>query len=575
MRRLVLSVLTATALLSGFTPAWAEDSAPTPAAPAAPTSAEPTSATPTPDPLLPVVPITTEARDEAKDALTTVSEIFKPKTRAAAQRQTQTGADPTLALRDLSLRINALGRAQRGTALAQFQRPWDDGAVGTRTDCTDPTHPSATNICLHWATSASATGSAADVANSTWAENTVLPVLGNVSATYQQAGYRKPKADGPRTDGANMYGRDAIEDPSGTKTDIYLADLGGQGVYGYCAYDLNDSGQLVYATAHGDVPSFCVLDNDFSLSTNGGQYRPTYSGETSADILKVTAAHEYFHAVQFAYDAFEDAWFMEATATWAEHQLYPAIPDNRQFLPYSQLRFPQVSLDTWNGVGGFMQYGDWIFFEYLTERIPNRVGPLPGLVLKMWQYADSLRGSNDQYSMQAISSALAVYHSKLQSIYAQYAAANRRPSRTYHGGSTYPVAAPRRTVAVRSHKRRSGSFRIDHLASMTVRLRPQAIRRAGHKATIRVNMAARRLGSVAVATVFLKNGQQAVRTFKLNKKGDGHVRVAFSSRRVAYVDVTLVNTNHSYHGCSADRQGYACGGQPLHDQVKESWSISS
>ena len=53
---------------------------------------------------------------------------------------------------------------------------------------------------------------------------------------------------------------------------------------------------------------------------------------TPLENLEVTAAHELFHAVQFAYDYDEDAWFMEATATWAEDEVYtrrqrqPAVP---------------------------------------------------------------------------------------------------------------------------------------------------------------------------------------------------------------------------------------------------------
>jgi hypothetical protein len=37
--------------------------------------------------------------------------------------------------------------------------------------------------------------------------------------------------------------------------------------------------------------------------------------------LKVTAAHEFFHAVQFAYDIGEDGWLMESTATWMEEHV--------------------------------------------------------------------------------------------------------------------------------------------------------------------------------------------------------------------------------------------------------------
>ena len=48
--------------------------------------------------------------------------------------------------------------------------------------------------------------------------------------------------------------------------------------------------------------------------------------------LQVTAAHEYFHLVQFGYDINEDGWIMESTATWAEDEVFDSINDNAQYL---------------------------------------------------------------------------------------------------------------------------------------------------------------------------------------------------------------------------------------------------
>ena len=48
-----------------------------------------------------------------------------------------------------------------------------------------------------------------------------------------------------------------------------------------------------------DFSAYCVLDNDFSAAEFG------YPDPTLP--LRVTAAHEFFHAIQFAYDLYEDA----------------------------------------------------------------------------------------------------------------------------------------------------------------------------------------------------------------------------------------------------------------------------
>ena len=43
--------------------------------------------------------------------------------------------------------------------------------------------------------------------------------------------------------------------------------------------------------------------------------------------MQVTAAHEYNHVLQYAYDAFQDAWMFEATATWAEEKVFDDVDD--------------------------------------------------------------------------------------------------------------------------------------------------------------------------------------------------------------------------------------------------------
>ena len=201
--------------------------------------------------------------------------------------------------------------------------------------------------------------------------DTTLTTMTNVHETYVGAGYRPPKPDGIR-------GGDA-------RTDIYLADIGQDGLYGYCTSDEPDSNRW-------DRWAYCVLDNDYDPDE--------FPTNTPLENMRVTAAHEYMHAVQYAYDAFEDGWFMEATATWAEDELFDNVDDNVQYLPSGPLGKPRVPLDLsttphW--------YGDWIFFRYLTERFPTEVGGMPSLVRDMWQRADAIPGAGDEYSLQAVS----------------------------------------------------------------------------------------------------------------------------------------------------------------------------
>ena len=85
---------------------------------------------------------------------------------------------------------------------------------------------------------------------------------------------------------------------------------------------------------YGDLSAYCVLDNDFAPAQ--------FPGSTTPDeALRVTAAHEFFHAVQFGYDAYEDGWFMEGTAVWMEDEVYDGIDDNHQYLQASALARPE------------------------------------------------------------------------------------------------------------------------------------------------------------------------------------------------------------------------------------------
>ena len=75
--------------------------------------------------------------------------------------------------------------------------------------------------------------------------------------------------------------------------------------------------------------------------------------------IKVTAAHEYYHAVQFGYDGWEKPWLLESSATWMEEEIFDEINDCYQYME-DWFKYPHRSLDE----SGFHWYGSFIFFEY-------------------------------------------------------------------------------------------------------------------------------------------------------------------------------------------------------------------
>ncbi len=87
--------------------------------------------------------------------------------------------------------------------------------------------------------------------------------------------------------------------------------------------------------------------------------------------LKVCAAHEYFHAVEFAYRARSSdstAWWFEACASWAEEIVFDDINDVYYKLDYY---LPNLHKSLYQARGFFI-YGTWLYAQFLSDRFGIR-----------------------------------------------------------------------------------------------------------------------------------------------------------------------------------------------------------
>lgn len=434
--------------------------------------------------------------------------------------------DATMALRDLWLSRPALTGADRAAADRLLARPDDETPGSWQTQCT-------ADNCYHWLTSGP------DAATPDYVAQVIATVDG-VHDTYVAAGYRAPKADG--TAGGNA------------KTDIYLENVYDEGLYGYCTSDAPNPPR----NGPYDAWAYCVLDNDFAEF-------PTH---TPLQNLQVTAAHEYFHAVQFGYDAFEDSWLMEATATWAEDELFNDVNDNLQYLPESQLAKPGQPLDTFNDAGA--QYGTWIFFRFLTESLDAAEGGMPTLVRDIWRRADSVNGPDrDEYSIQAVAHTLRDYGYDFPRVFALFAAANRAPALAYEEGAAnrYPSVGPAATIKLSSAKKDSGwqGAKLRHLSSITPRYVPgRGLGATSWKLKLSFDLPSRTTSPAAVVTVVRRSGAPQVSIVPLSAQGDATRTVPFGSRAVKYVEVTLANASTRYTCWTGG--AYSCQGGSLDDR---------
>ena len=206
-----------------------------------------------------------------------------------------------------------------------------------------------------------------------------------------------------------------------------------QGLYGYCAPERRKPGYQWLASG------YCVLDNDFV----GVPASPRWTAR------KVTAAHEFFHAIQFGYDFGEDVWMLEATATWMEERVFDEVNDNRQYLPAGQvvrpddparllqLRRAASSTATGRSSSSSARTTATAWSRRSGTRRPRS------------------RGAPDLYSTKAISAVLKP-KGGFAKIYSRFASANLLPGKFYPEGADWPSAQLKGVYTLTKAQRRTG-----------------------------------------------------------------------------------------------------------------------
>lgn len=145
------------------------------------------------------------------------------------------------------------------------------------------------------------------------------------------------------------------------------------GYYEVYIININAYGQTApvqtYPTGSDTWESFIEIENDF---VGGGFKTHGY------DAMRVTAAHEFHHAIQLAYKydvSYTDGWFYEMTSTWLEDVVYDEVNDYYAYLSrfYSN---PHVSL-----------FNETTFFGYHVTHWLHMMEKIHGasLVRKTWE----------------------------------------------------------------------------------------------------------------------------------------------------------------------------------------------
>ena len=178
----------------------------------------------------------------------------------------------------------------------------------------------------------------------------VIEVFDYVSnMLHDQMGYTKPPGDGYYSTSRDKGGSDHY--------DIYIRSIPSK-YYGYVQPE-------EYAQGKGDneKSESRVEKNAF---TSYMAIRNNYKNFVLEELenIKVTAAHEYYHAIQFGYDGWEKPWLLESSAIWMEEEIFDEINDCYQYME-DWFKYPHRSLDE----SGFHWYGSFIFFEYIEQHM--------------------------------------------------------------------------------------------------------------------------------------------------------------------------------------------------------------
>ena len=211
------------------------------------------------------------------------------------------------------------------------------------------------HFCVHWVDQGLDAPNLADK-NGNGVPDFVERVLKVAEHVHQveneKLGWREPRSDG------HIGGRNG-------KTDVYLSQIGGE-LFGYAAPDRGQANKQhrIPRRLHG----YLVLDNDYSAFE--------FPGTKPISDLEVTFAHEYNHILQFGYDAYQDPWFAESSATWMEDQVYNGIDD--------YLRYVRRWVKLWETpltTSSIKMYGSAVWNEWLAHHYGEAI------VRKAWAAA--------------------------------------------------------------------------------------------------------------------------------------------------------------------------------------------
>lgn len=167
-----------------------------------------------------------------------------------------------------------------------------------------------------------------------------------------------------------------------------------------------------------DIPALPGLNYTSYIELHNN-YESTIFFSKGLEGLKVTAAHEFNHAIQLGYnlwledsDYFSDLYLMEMTSTWLEDYVFDEVNDYIFYLDYggeTRSFFKNLFSISFTSVSNYDAYANSLFFHLVEKRYGS------SFVVQLWEKI------MEEVGFAALQSTLAEYGSsfaEIQNIYA-------------------------------------------------------------------------------------------------------------------------------------------------------------
>ena len=191
--------------------------------------------------------------------------------------------------------------------------------------------------------------------------------------------------------------------------DVFVVDFSKSGLYGLTTVVINLPNSN---PNHHFSSTYIEVDNNYSRNDKSNSGNPSFN-TFGIDALKITAAHEYHHAIQLGNyginDNEYDLMMYEMFSTWLEYYLYPDVKDYLFYVKDAFNKPTDYRFGRRYSHEAQFGYSNAMFFEFMQRK----VGLQP--ILNMWENI-----AKQVLPFQALEEALSSNASPLHMLWCEY-----------------------------------------------------------------------------------------------------------------------------------------------------------